>query len=238
MKRNNFAHLLASAFVFSISAAEPEVIAIGIGEKNPTLNESLFKNTKVFYTPSIKVDEGSLQKLSYSGEPAFLAQWFNSDGAANDFLVIGSNGVVYDQGKAITAGIDMVDVETERKGSFAKSAWAVVQKDRTVGENRSPISPSEPDGFIRRKLPAFNMVTPEGTAVDSKTVLENGKPKLVIFFYLKPTTYIGGEKESGTVVRSKEYMQGRRESASGTEGVRALIQTERELFGNIIHDIY
>ncbi len=238
MKRAGISLCIATICAIQLFAAEPEVIAIGVGEKNPTLNEKVFTNTKVYYTPSITVTEGAVGAVSYSGEPTFLSQWFSHDGAANDFLVIGSNGVVYDQGKAITTGTDMLDVETERKGSFAKSAWAVAEKDRTLNENRAPINPSEPDGFIRRKLPSFSMMTPDGEMVDSKSVLENGKPKLVLFFYLKPSTYIGAENDGGAAVRSKEYMQGRLESASGTEGVRALIQTERELFGNIIHGIY
>jgi len=238
MIRSGISLVFVSLFCMNLSAAEPEVIAIGVGEKNPTLNEKIFTNTKVYYTPTIKVDKGALEKLTYSGEPSFLAQWFNSDGASNDFLVLGTNGVVYDQGKTITAGIEMTDVATERKGSFAKSAWAVAEKDRTLSETRTPINPNEPDGFIRRKLPSFNLTTPEGNIVDSKSILENGKAKLVIFFYLDAKTYIGAEKDEGAAVRSKEYMRGRMESASGTEGVRALIQVERELFENIIHDIY
>jgi len=238
VKLPKIALCLATICTMTLFAADPEVIAIGIGPKNPTLDEKIFKNIKVFYVPSISVTEGAVGAITYSGEPQFLTQWFSKDGSANDFLVIGSNGVVYDQGKSIIAGVDMIDVETERKGSFAKTAWALAEKNRTLNDNKKPINVSDPDGFIRRKLPSFKMINPEGAAVDSKSIFENGRAKLVIFFYLKPSLYIGAEKDEGAAVRSKEYMKGRLESSAGTEGVRALIQTERELFGNIIHDIY
>ncbi len=224
--------------LYATEVSDAEVIAIGIGERNSTLDESKFPNTTVYYTPSIKITHMALGEKKFSGNPSFLAKWFNTSGEANDFLVLGKNGIVYDQGKSIVEGQYMEKVETERKGSFERAAYAVTVKDRTLKESRKPLDVSDEKGFIRRRLPSFTMTDTEGNSVNSTSVFENGKPKLVIFFYLNPDTYIGSEKESGDEIRSKEYMRGRMESSSGVEGVRALIQVERELFGNIVHDIY
>lgn len=215
-----------------------EVIAIGVGEKNVTLDESQFRNISVYYTPGITVSHEALGKKKFSGKPSFLVEWMSATGEANDFLVLGSNGVVYDQGKSIIAGRYMSDVETERRGEFSKAIEGVNEKGRTLRESRKEIDFEDEKGFVKRKLPAFTLTTTNGDKVSSKAVLENGKAKLVIFFYLNPDTYIGAEKDEGAKVRSKEYMRGRMESAGGVEGVRALIQVEREIFGNIIHDIY
>lgn len=217
---------------------ESEVIAIGIGEKNSTFDESVFKNIKIYYTPSVKVEKKALGEKSFSGSPKFLTSWFNTTGEPNDFFVMGSNNVVYDQGKSIIAGSSMLDVETERKGTFKKAIAMVSDKERTIRESRKEIDVEDEKGFVKRKLPAFALADVNGNTVSSSSVIDNGVPKLILFFYLDPDKYIGVEKDDGTEVRSKEYMRGRMESASGVESVRALIQVERELYGNIVHDIY
>ncbi len=228
---------LISVFTLASTATEAEVIAIGIGDKNATFDESKFPNMDIYYTPSLQVDDNHAQK-SYSGEPTFLAEWMNGIGEPNDFLILGSNGVVYDQGTAILDEGYVTQADTERRGSILRAVERVTEDDKTFRESRGDVDVEDEKGFVRHTIPPFTMMTPAGNSVNSDAVFENGKAKLVIFFYLNPNTYIGGEDDSRAEVRSREYMRGRRESSGGVKGVQALIQIERELFGNIIHEIY
>ena len=65
----------------------------------------------IYYTPSLEVNDYHAQK-SYSGDPAFLAEWMNGIAEPNDFLILGSNGVVYDQGTAILEEGYVAEAET------------------------------------------------------------------------------------------------------------------------------
>jgi len=234
--RTTFLTLL-SVFTLSTMATEAEVVAIGIGDKNATLDESKFPNMDIYYTPSISVTGNSAHK-SYAGEPAFLAEWMNGIGEPNDFLILGSNGVVYDQGTAILDEAYVTEADTERRGNILKAVERVTEDDKTFRESRGDVDVEDEKGFVRHTIPLFTMMTPSGNSVNSDAVFENGKAKLVIFFYLDADTYIGGEDDSRAEVRGREYMRGRRESSSGVKGVQSLIQIERELFGNIVHEIY
>ena len=221
----------------STYAIDYKVIAIGVGDKNVTLDESKFPDISVYYVPTMSANMNLDGKMVFKGKPEVITKWFNCSNDVNNFLVVAQNGVIYDQGKSITAGTDMLNVDTEKKGNLYKAIRNVL-RGKEKKESKKAIKPCDDGGFIKRKLPNFSIITPDGDQTTTDAVIPKDIPTLVIFFYLNPEAYIGGDKEGDVDIRSKEYMSRMAESMSGVMGAQPLIQVERELFGRIVHEIY
>ena len=167
------------------------------------------KYVKIGYTPNITVTEQDVSKTGkmllgtaltrkYSGQPYFLAGWLNEEQKLlNAALLLDKNGVVAWQGS-----FDSDNIQEERgvEGykllggrqyiTFSEAFEKYVKKEKTqkykadkqINFDQGFFESGKEGPFIYAKLPDFSVQAPDGSMVDMSSVINDGKPTLLIFF--------------------------------------------------------
>ena len=110
--------LLVTLLIFaSIITAQDynklKVIMIGIGDKNPTLDQGIYSHAKFYYTPELKSqaelstnEKAALSFLGgtkssreiFKGEPKILADWWDETDLRGHAILFDKNGTGFWQG--------------------------------------------------------------------------------------------------------------------------------------------
>lgn len=167
------------------------------------------KYVKVGYTPNLTIKEqdvGNTAKMllnsaltrEYSGQPEFLAGWLNEgQQLLNAALLLDKNGVVAWQGSFDS---DKIEGEQGVEGyklmggrqylTFSEAFEKYVKKEKTqkykedkqINFDQGFFESGKEGPFVYAKLPEFSVQSPDGSLVDMSSVINNGKPTLLIFF--------------------------------------------------------
>jgi uncharacterized protein YnzC (UPF0291/DUF896 family) len=157
--------LLTALLVFGVSFAQlkkypPKVIIIGVGEKNPTFDESRFPHIKFYYTPTLKPvnddisEEGNagLALLEathqFTGEPEFVRNFWNLISSNKVFMLFDKESRCY------TLGPDILP----RNGDLNQAACA---NDKVLGVNVKDVI--KKGKTVKQNKKAINLVPPETT---------------------------------------------------------------------------
>ena len=188
MKRHMFltvAVLIAFICPASFAAmpyAPKNVIAINLGPKNPTFDESKFPDIKFFYTPALKWDTNKT-----TGKPLFLADWLNKKGMRPDQAVL-----LDKNGFGAFECFLMTDTKIEDNKilgdieNMGEALKAVVEKGRTsVDRTGKPMDLSMISGTYGRPFPDFEIVSSAGNVTTTqKAIAEAGLPTIVFVYYI------------------------------------------------------
>lgn len=187
----------------------PATIMIGIGAKNPTFDESAFKNFKFYYTPGLvsqvsaenkdnKAVKGAVAafggkavKAIYKGEPKILEEMWDKKELRYHALLYDKNGVACWEG-IIDPFKGVVDAKGFDDAELKEALKQYVEKEKTIEKEVSGDIEIKESGrgkymdypLAERKIPDFKVTDVAGAEVAVKSVIEVGAPVLVIFFEL------------------------------------------------------
>lgn len=179
--------ILSYSVVFAAMPYAPkEVIAVHLGPKNATFDESKFPDIRFYYTPDLVFT----QERS-SGKPALLVSWLNKKGLrADEAIVLDKDGNVAFKNvllsfKKIEDAIGQGDLDT--MGNVLK---------RVVEENKSapyvsdkPFDPSDLS-MLGRKFPDFQVANASGEIISMKALLYSDDSPRLVFFYRIPKDHV------------------------------------------------
>lgn len=235
---------------FSQAKNVPAVVMIGIGAKNPTFDESAYKNFKFFYTPGLvnqisdqkdnKAVKGAVaafggksMKAGYKGEPKILEELWDKKELRYHALLYDKNGVACWEG-TLDPFKGVIDVKGFDDIELKDALKQFVEKEKTVEKEASGeiiIKEAGRGKYIdfplaERKIPDFKVADVSGTEVSVKSITEVGTPVLVIFFELPADIDCKAAQESKKVSFGQML-----QSAGGGSVSQAIEKIHNQLFG-------
>jgi hypothetical protein len=237
---------------FSQGKNVPAVMMIGIGAKNPTFEESNFKNFKFYYTPGLVnqiTDEkdskaakgavsafgGKSMKAAYKGEPKLLEEMWAKKEMRFHALLYDKNGVACWEGY-LDPNREITDIKGFEDNTLKDALKDYVDKAKVVEKEASGEIEIIDAGSLRRgkyysyplaerKIPAFNVVDVSGAEVAIKSITESGAPVLLIFFEIPSDIDLKAAKESSKPSLSQMLQSGGGKVTQGIEKIH------NQLFG-------
>ncbi|MCK4921448.1 MAG: hypothetical protein KAS71_10410 [Bacteroidales bacterium] len=225
-----------------LSKMAPKVVVIGIGEKNPTLNEAQFPNLNFYYTPDLvpatETGEGKSAvvsmsdgaKLTYNGSPEFLKTLWNDKDMDKAFMLFDKNGVCYTQGYDILRqNSDIGARGCVDKKPLSDHIKSCVKSEKVAKPGKKEMVLKKSDFLVGYKLPEFDLVGTDGESISIANVL-NGEPTLVVFFNLPSNIDIQAAKESGKGKTGKAFAKSMLSGAAGGNIEKLYIELEAQVF--------
>lgn len=235
---------LGSFSVFAqISKLAPKVVVLGIGEKNPTLDETQYPNLKFYYTPDLKskAEVGATKKAlismsdgakeTFTGKPEFLAKLWNGKNMKEAFMLFDKNGVCVTQGYHILQQNDDIGARLCVDKKPLKNSLKTYVKKRKEGKaSKKEMKLKKSNFMIGHKMPEFNVVSPKGEEVSFSSIVK-GQPTLVIFFQLSKDIDIAEAKKSDQSKKSaKSFMSTMIKGAAGSSLTGLFDNLESQFF--------
>jgi len=243
-------YIFVQSIVTAQDAYDINVIMIGIGEKNPTFDESYFPNLEFYYTPNLvsqaELNETGKSALSlfveearevFEGEPEILAKWWDEMDLKNYALVFDKNGIGAWQGKLELDDNLVEDSDGEGKENSLEDTFEMLLKDGNVMEldKEKEFDCGDDDSIIETNIPDFEVI-----AVDSskKSVLEltkSGKTTMVVFFQIPKDADLMGtdavKKEEGGLTG---LINATVQVYAGFDWIQLMEKLESNIYGNEI----
>ncbi len=236
---------------FSQAKNVPSVVMIGIGAKNPTFEESAYKNFKFYYTPGLvsqvsasnkdnKAVKGAVAafggkavKAIYKGEPKILEELWDKKELRYHALLYDKNGVACWEG-TLDPFKGVLDVKGFDDTELKDALKQFVEKEKTVEKEASGDIEIKESGrgkyvdfpLAERKIPDFKITDVAGAEIAVKSVIEVGAPVMVIFFELPSDIDCKAAQESKKISFG-QMMQ----SAGGGTVSQGIEKIHNQLFG-------
>lgn len=245
---NKFLFSFLLLLLWGVNYAQPKynlkVVAVGIGDKNPTFNESNFPNIEFYYTPGLvskaEVDEtgkavvallGDVAREIFEGTPEILAKWWDDKDLRSYAILFDRNGVGTWQGRLSREVI----LDNKGKGVSEDNLEDAVEKlvedeELTEFDNGKNFDFEKDDCLLQTKMPDFEVTSARGEKKSVKSVIENGKTTLFVFFQISKDVDIDAGKKTEESESVGSILSGFTKSAAGV--------TWSELFKNLEFYIY
>ncbi|NOQ23945.1 MAG: hypothetical protein GQ564_01165 [Bacteroidales bacterium] len=210
-----------------ISKIAPKVVVLGIGEKNPTLDENQYPNLGFYYTPELK---NNIEE-TFSGEPEFLATLWNDKNLKETFMLFDKNGVCVTQGyRLLSQNNDIGAKLCVDKDNLQNHLKSYVKKGKVGKESSKEMKLKKSDYMIGYKMPEFNVTTPSGEEVFFSSIIE-GQATLVVFFQISSDIDIAeGKKADQSGKSGRAFMSTMVEGATGSRLTKVFINLESQFF--------
>jgi len=149
--------LLVSLFLFGVTFGQvkkypPKVVFIGVGEKNPTFNESRYPNVKFYYTPTLTPANDSISEITnaalsllesthiYKGDPEFVRNYWNLISSNKTFMLFDKESRCYTVGPDILRrGDDINQAICANDNTLGDNVKTVIKKGKVAKQNKKPI---------------------------------------------------------------------------------------------------
>jgi len=223
---------LGSSTLFAqISKIAPKVVILGIGEKNPTLDESQYPNLEFYYTSALISNATIDDKETFSGEPEFLATLWNDKNMKEAFMLFDKNGVCVTQGyRILSQNADIGAKLCVDKDNLQNHLKNYVKKGKEGKESSKEMKLKKSDFMIGYKMPEFNVVTPTGEEKSINSIL-TGQPTLIVFFQLSSDIDIAEGKEADQSGKSgKQFFAAMAQGAAGSKTTKLFVNLESQFF--------
>ena len=174
--------IICSASFAAMPYAPKNVIAINLGPKNPTFDESKFPDIKFFYAPGINWDTNKT-----TGKPTFLADWLNNKGLRPDQAVLLDKNGFGDfecflmTNTKIEDNKILGDIE-----NMGEALHAVVENGRTSGDRTNKeMDLSMISATYGHPFPNFEIVSSSGEVTTTQNAINSvGLPTIVFVYYI------------------------------------------------------
>ena len=241
---------LGSFSVFAqISKMAPKVVIIGIGEKNPTFDESRYPDLEFYYTPELESNGtasataksafamSGVAKETFSGEPEFLATIWNEKDLKEAFMLFDKNGVCVTQGYDLgRQGGDIGNRLCVDKDKLENHLKDYVKKGKEGKESKKEMKIKKSDFMIGYKMPDFKVVNPNDEEKSINEII-NGQPTLVIFFQLSSDIDTEeGKKADQSSKSGKEFFASMTQAAAGADLTEIFRNLENQFFNHSVRD--
>lgn len=224
-----------------LSKMPPNVVLIGIGEKNQTFNENLYPNLKIYYTPDLKPvnsasETGSavnslvdVAKFTYEGTPDFIKTLWNEKEIDKAFMMFDKNGLCVSQGYNILKQNDIGSRFCTDKKPLSEHVKNTVKKDKTGKAAKKEMKLKKSDFMIGFSFPDFELTDAAGKTAKIADIL-GGKATLVVFFNIPSNIDTQVAKESGKGKSGKAFLKGMVSGAAGAGLSSVFIELESQIF--------
>ena len=229
---------IGSFTVFAqISKIAPKVVVLGIGEKNPTLDESQYPNIKFYYTSELKSTSTADDKEMFSGKPEFLATLWNDKNLKETFMLFDKNGVCVTQGyRLLSQNNDIGAKLCVDKDNLQNHLKSYVKKGKEGKESTKEMKLKKSDYMIGYKMPEFNVTTPSGEEVSFSSIVE-GQATLVVFFQISSDIDIAeGKKADQSGKSGRAFMSAMAQGATGSSLAKLFVNLESQFFNNDVRE--
>lgn len=245
---NKFLISFILTLLWGISYAQPKydikVVAVGIGEKNPTFNENNFPNIEFYYTPGLaskaEIDEtgkavvallGDGAREVFEGTPELLAKWWDDRDLRSYAVLFDKNGIGTWQGVLRRQEI----FDNKGKGVNEENLEDAIQKliedeELTEFDIEKTFDFEDDESMLQAKMPDFEVTSAKGDKKLIRSVIENGKTTLLVFFQISKDVDVNAAKKSEESKSFGSFLSGMTQSAAGV--------VWSELFKNLEFYIY
>jgi hypothetical protein len=212
----------------------PEVVVIGIGEKNPDFDEAKFPNITFYYTPGLVVQakpdsKGSKAVMAlagsavvdvYEGTPAFLVDVINEHELTGNFFVFDKSGHCYSHGFDIGRSGNYINAVGVDGASLEDTFKDLIKKEKVTKPAKKEMKLKKSDYMMGRQFSEFNVTDISGNEVAIKSITENGKPVVIIFMQIPIDAKIGEAKTYDEETTNKEMAKAK----SGRDFAKSMIK--------------
>ncbi|MCX5749051.1 MAG: hypothetical protein NTZ10_02230 [Candidatus Saganbacteria bacterium] len=188
-----FAAVLSAVSFAAMPYAPKNVVAINLGPKNPTFNESKFQDIKFYYTPELNWDTNKA-----GGKPAFLADWINKKGLRQDEAVLldrngfGAFECFLMRDTKFEDNRILGDIE-----NMGEALKAVVENGRTSGDRTGKkMDLTMISAVYGRPFPDFEIVTSSGEVTTTRNAISAAGLPTIVFVYYIPRDHQFKDAES------------------------------------------
>ncbi|GAB4126976.1 MAG: hypothetical protein Fur0015_00550 [Ignavibacteriales bacterium] len=192
--------ILIASTCFSQDMSKLKVIMVGIGGMNPTLDHGKYPHLKFYYTPELKsqaqlnaTEKSALSLFGgmkssreiFKGEPKILADWWDEIDLRGHAILFDKNGVGFWQG-----WVDRLDDIFDSRGygeekELGDALEAIFDDGETADfDDDKEFEADEDDNLIERKMVDFIVVGKDEKPISVASIIEPGKPTLIVFFSL------------------------------------------------------
>lgn len=232
---------------------ELRVVMLGIGAKNPTFDESRFPHLTFVYTPGL-VSQAKLSgtgkaavalapgaRETFKGTPEVLERWWDAKDIRSHALLFDKNGICSWEGNV--SGRDMLGTQGCPKKTKLGEMMArlVYNGETTKPDPKKKFRPEKKllskdffnpqhDPLLRIKMPEFDVTTLSGETKKISSLIETGRPTLVVFFQITPDADLQEAKESHKGKSGKEFFAAMVRGAAGSKLEQLFIDIESALF--------
>ena len=211
----------------------PDVVLIGIGEKNATFNESRYPDLKFYYTPelTIKTPGNRMNNAVVEGEPEFIQTIWNNKNFKNGFMLFDKNGVCAAMGYDIMRQKDIGARGCADKKSLNDHLKTYVKKGKTMKKSTKEMKLKKSNFFVGYEMPEFKVKNANGEAFSITSITKSGKPTLVIFFHIPANLDLNaGKKGDYSKSTGKSFFKAMIKGAKGAKNQRLFPELESEFF--------
>lgn len=227
-----------------------DVVMVGIGAKNPTFDEGRFPDLQIVYTPGLvsQAQTGGTGKAAlallgsgvqeiFKGSPKILEEWWDKTDLRNHAILFDKNGVGSWEGNLGSGGAGdetshfLGSIGYGKDRSLEKMMRVICRKGKTTKlKAKKEFKPKKDDPVLDRKMPDFDVVTVADETKPIRSLIENGRPTLVVFFQISPDADLQEAKESGKGKSGKQFMKAMVRGAAGSVWEQIFVSLEREIF--------
>jgi len=221
-----------------------DVIMVGIGAKNPTFDESRFPDLQIVYTPGLvsQAQTGGTGKAALSllgssvqevfkGSPKILEEWWDKTDLRNHTILFDKNGVGSWEGFIGRRNGILNSAGYGKKEELEKMLKRICKKGKTTKlKAKKRFKSKKVDTILNRKMPEFNVVSVSGETKSISSLIDNGRPTLVVFFQISPDSDLQEAKVSGKGKSGKQFMKAMVRGAAGAGWEHTFVSMESELF--------
>lgn len=214
---------------YAQSQYDIKVVAVGIGEKNPTFSESNFPNIEFYYTPGLvskaEVDEtgkavvallGDGAREVFEGKPEVLAKWWDDRDLRSYAILFDKNGVGTWQGMLRREEIMDNNGKGANEENLENAVQALLEDGETTElDNEKAFDFEDDECLLQTKMPDFEVATATGEKKSIKSVVENGKTTLLVFFQISKDVDVNAAKKSEESKSFGSFLSGMTQSAAG-----------------------
>jgi len=213
----------------------PEVVLIGVGEKNPTFDETRYPDLKFYYTPKLisEVSSKIFTKNSgiiLSGTPEFVKTIWNNKNFKNGFMLFDKNGVCVSMGYDIMRQNDIGSRLCADKSKLSDNLRNYVKKGKTGKMSKKEMKLKKSNFMVGYKMPKYNVTNLDGESVGISSICDSGKPTLVIFFNIPKNLDLNVASKIQHKKTGKGFFKAMVEGARGSKQQNLFIELESEFF--------
>ncbi len=239
--------LFISFEILSQTTYDMNVIMIGIGGKNPTFDESKFPNLQFYYTPEMisQAEVGDEAKAAvallggstrevFAGKPEILEEWYDELDLRNYALLFDKNGVGTWQGKLDLEDHMIEDSEGQGEEESLEDTFEFLFDDGEEMEfdDGKEFDYEDDDCIIETKMPDFEVVAVDGSKKSIKSLVENGKTTMVVFFQISKDMDLNAAEEVKEEEGIGGFFGGVAKSMAGYSWQQLMKQLEFYIYGN------